>query len=181
MAQLKLDNLRRGSIYKGVGMVWGKHKMVPCSKARKLLPLLDQKGGEEEAFTRPRKDKLCGGYFLPGAVTQLRGTAGQTGVVLQRGEGEKYSNHTLLSLWFPANHNSTRSQRVSKAPYRLPSWGISGTRVKSGIWRGNQKIYVTLINEFKEEVARPLMERVFLGKGGEWGGKATSNSVSQAL
>lgn len=146
-------------------MVWGKHKMVPCSNARELLPLLDQKGGEEEAVTRPTKDRLCGWYFLPGAMTQLRGTAGQAGVILQRGEGEKCSNHTLPSLWFPAKYNSTRSQRVSKAPYWLSSWGIPRTRVKSGIWRGDQTLCVILINEFKEEVARPLMGR--FGAGGQ--------------
>lgn len=60
MAQLKLDNLRRGIIYKGVGIVWGKHKMVPCSNASELLPLLDWKGGEGEAVPRPRKERLCG-------------------------------------------------------------------------------------------------------------------------
>lgn len=58
-------------------MVWGKHKMVPCSNARELLPLLDQRGGEEEAVPRPRKERLCGERFLTGAVTQWGGAARQ--------------------------------------------------------------------------------------------------------
>lgn len=129
MAQLKPDNLRRGIIYKGVGIVWGKHKMVPCSSASELLPLLDWKGGGRGCVGSYDSVERCGRGQLWGDPAEGCGTE-----VLQ-----SYSPVPLS----PANYNPTRSQRVGEAPYRLSSRGIPRTRVKSKIWRGNQKMCYT--------------------------------------
>ena len=85
---------------------------------------------------------------------QLRGIASQTSVILQRSQGDKCSNRTPLSLWFPARAllgiiqldiRGSGSPPPRFSPYRLQySRGIPRTRVKR---RGNQKIRVILLSE----------------------------------
>lgn len=53
--------------------------MVPGSNARELLPLLDQRGGEEGAVTGTWKERLCGEHHLTGAAFQLQGKPAKLG------------------------------------------------------------------------------------------------------
>lgn len=74
--------------------------MVPCSNARELLRLLDQKG-EEEADTRTWKENLCE-HYLPGDMTFSWGHSqpARRGSSC-RGVKEINTSIILASLWFP--------------------------------------------------------------------------------